>query len=146
MSASSPAPKRKPTLRTRSDCCASAASGQAAATPPRRVMTSRRRIATPETEERAIVTIKSIAPEGVIDVRFGSLVTASNQRHPSHVRFAPRAEVNQSSQNLSVVVASTLNLMPASNSKIARAFLVGSLNLIDRSPALVFPKLGKDLC
>src|SRR5262245_31543335 len=40
----------------------------------------------------------------------------------THVRFAPKAELNQSSQNLSVVVASTLNLMRASNSKIARAF------------------------
>src|SRR5215510_5241582 len=77
MSASSAAPKKKPTRRTRSDCCARAASGQAAATPPRRVMTSRRRIATPETEERAIVTIKSIAQEGVMMSALGQKQTCA---------------------------------------------------------------------
>src|SRR5262245_2889756 len=91
MSASSEAPKKKPTRRIRSDCCARAASGQAAATPPRRLMTSRRRIATFEAEERAIVTIKSIAPEGVTDVRFGSEAYMCSAQ--AHVRFTPKSDI-----------------------------------------------------
>src|SRR5262249_37641814 len=89
--ASSSIPVRKPIRRTRSDCCARAASGQAAATPPRRLMTSRRRIATFEAEERAIVTIKSIAPEGVTDVRFGSEAYMCSAQ--AHVRFTPKSDI-----------------------------------------------------
>src|SRR5262249_55397492 len=87
--ASSAEPTSQPIRRTRSDCCARAANGQAAATPPRRVMTSRRRIATPEAEERAIVTIKSSVQEGVIDVRFGS--KADIGASPINVRFTPKS-------------------------------------------------------
>src|SRR5215475_1381847 len=75
--ASSAEPTSQPIRRTRSDCCARAANGQAAATPPRRVMTSRRRIATPEAEERAIVTIKSSAQEGVMMSALGQKQTCA---------------------------------------------------------------------
>jgi hypothetical protein len=52
-------------------CCAGAASGSNTAAPPRDMLNSRRLIVAPRLRS-GIVTAKSIAAEGAVDVRFGS--------------------------------------------------------------------------
>src|SRR5262245_22055606 len=82
-----------PMRRIFSDCCATAVSGQIAVEPAITFMKSRRLIASPEAQDKALYQLKVGHCKGGrvgSDVRFGSKADICTA--PAHVRFTPNSD------------------------------------------------------